>query len=240
MTKGDPLQFARLNRKLSSGELIRVMAIGSSVTGAFGGCTHSLSQHCAHHCGGKCYTLSHRGEGWARQFIDWVADEFPVANASQGDHELYNGGKSAVHIEHFAECLDSYLPSGDIDLFLIELTLPKCYDGMGESSLERLLRLVRLRGAAVIMLRALCQGPTRLQICHEKHIEMLARHYSIPFIGLQLAHDDWYGCTVGLSIEMRQRREAPPRGATALCSRGGAAGADGRPPRLRALAGPRC
>ena len=99
---GDGLRFEQLFAKLDAGTPVRVMAIGSSVTGAHGGCTHSLSEHCPNHCGGECYTRAQKGHGWARMFVDWLAVKWPVKNVfyngKRGSHELYNGGKGATHV----------------------------------------------------------------------------------------------------------------------------------------------
>ena len=160
--------FAPLFRRLRRGLPVQIMAIGSSVTGAMGGCTHGLSPNCPDHCGGECYNLARRGRGWLRRFSDWLDVRWPVdqRNSSTGrrSHRAYNGGKGATHFEHYASCLDSYLPRGPVHLFVLEATLPagkltgNCAAESRMKAIERLLETLRAREPrpAVLLLRSLC------------------------------------------------------------------------------------
>ena len=61
-----------------------------------------------------------RGTGWLRHFRDWLQAWWPPLN---GSHAAYNAGKGGAHIQHFARCLQAYLPLGPpVDLVTYLLT----------------------------------------------------------------------------------------------------------------------
>ena len=188
--------FAPLFRRLHQGMPVQLMAIGSSVTGAAGGCTHGLSPNCPSHCGGECYKIARHGTGWLRRFSDWLARRWPVHSRHRRNHTAYNGGKGATHFEHFAACLDSYLPQGPVHLFVLEATLPPsnavCHvPHLAEKeadprlrALAHILNSLRVRAPppAVLLLRSLCawDHSSRPQACMASHLEQLsAEHRSV-------------------------------------------------------------
>jgi hypothetical protein len=191
--------FAPLFRRLRRGLPVQTMAIGSSVTGAMGGCTHGLSPNCPNHCGGECYNIARRGSGWLRRFSDWLDVRWPVdhRNSSTGrrSHSAYNGGKGATHFEHYASCLDSYLPGGPVHLFVLEATLPpgaeacQAIDRM--KAIERLLETLHAREPrpAVLLLRSLCawDSQARGQACIFNALHGMAHRYGAPFVDLRAA-----------------------------------------------------
>lgn len=193
--------FAPLFRRLRRGLPVQIMAIGSSVTGAVGGCTHGLSPNCPNHCGGECYNLARRGQGWLRRFSDWLDVRSPVdqRNSSTGrrSHSAYNGGKGATHFEHYASCLDSYLPRGPVHLFVLEATLPGGAEACRTQltgrmkAIEYLLETFRAREPrpAVILLRSLCAWDqhARGQACIFDALHGMARQYGAPFVDLRAA-----------------------------------------------------
>jgi hypothetical protein len=96
---------------------LTVLAIGSSVTGNSGGCTHGLAPSCRGRCGGNCgASRGMRGDGWLRIFYDGISD------GRSG--RLLNSGKSGGSMVHFAECAGSYLPA-ELQLVVIELAVSR-------------------------------------------------------------------------------------------------------------------
>ena len=88
------LGFAELMVKLRAGEPIAMFAIGSSVTGAHGGCTApapglaspECASRCPDCCGSLCkYSYGHwppyryglPGAGWAVRVLSWINETWP-------------------------------------------------------------------------------------------------------------------------------------------------------------------
>lgn len=171
------------------------MAIGSSITGAHGGCSTGLSPHCPDHCGGECYTRARAGDGWLRLFADWLGQRWPVSRGTGGtarQHAAYNGGKGATHIFHFATCLESYLPDSPVHLYVLELTIYRECAAAFEGDLEHLIRkilsrrptpaIILLRGGQVMSYLENRTSMYRRVNCTVSLVQRLAAHYGLLYI----------------------------------------------------------
>jgi len=177
---------ARLAGLLAARRPIRFMGIGSSITGAHGGCTHGLNAGCPRMCGGDCYNSAAPGRGWLRKFCDWLERALPVH--LDGHHEVYNGGKGGSHIGHFAHCLQQYMPrnsTGPVDVVILEVTIARC-ESAGEIELLLANLLLAKPPPAIILLRSFYSwGKIR---CTEA-LQALARANHIPLLDLDVLAD---------------------------------------------------
>jgi hypothetical protein len=125
---------SRLAELLDERRPLRFIAIGSSITGALGGCTHGLSQSCPTKCGGECYNEAKAGRGWVRKLVELLERVRPLPAGQH--HEAYNAGKGASHLEHYARCMRQYWPrAGPVDVVILELTIFNAC-GRGISTIE--------------------------------------------------------------------------------------------------------
>ena len=175
----------QLTQRLAANKAVHFMAIGSSVTGAHGGCTHGLNPVCPEHCGGECYKPARAGKGWLRKTVDWLA---AVRNAT---HRAYNAGKGATHMEHYSRCLDSYWPPVPIHVVVLEVTIFSACRG-GISHLEKLVRSLQMRSdpPAILFVRfhstwhvARGRRYGGLGRCDDR-LHLLTRHYGLASIFL--------------------------------------------------------
>lgn len=147
--------LSRLVDMLEARRPLRFLAVGSSVTGAHGGCTHGLNPSCPNMCGGECYTRARKGHGWLRKLVDLLEHVHPLPPGVH--HEAYNGGKGATHLEHYTRCLGQYMPrAGPVDVVIVEITIFSAC-GAGAMVLESFLRALLLAKdpPAVLLVRSL-------------------------------------------------------------------------------------
>ena len=115
-TLGHPTVLSPLRKRLIACKPITVVGIGSSITAKSGGCTDSLvtGEHdgC---CGAICTS---RSNGWLRSAFDQLIADFP--QPMHGRHRLFNAGVPSSSPAIFVECLDTWLPEGGVDLFVVE------------------------------------------------------------------------------------------------------------------------
>ena len=93
--RGEAHHFVPLLRRLSSGEPLTVLAVGSSATGVSGGCTEAApivnasgSCVCPRCCGVRCGQWGDKG--WARQVLENISRRWP---ARYRRHRLLNLGE---------------------------------------------------------------------------------------------------------------------------------------------------
>jgi hypothetical protein len=184
---GRSARTAALLAKLRRREPVTLLVLGGSVTNRHAGCTDALAQ-CASGVTegeGACCGLfeakepeghAARGAGWARMFLDWLADTWPPAT---GRHKLFNAGvvASGNAAEPFLECWLDRLPPR-FDLALVETHVQHSHDRQEgvDVALEHLLRaLLRHGGGAPGPVVALtpafnwCHGP-RWTVVSEDHV----------------------------------------------------------------------
>lgn len=116
VSPGDPTVLFPLRKRLTAQKPITVVGVGSSITAKSGGCTSSLVTGEQDGCCGAICTS--RSNGWLRMWFDRLVADFPPATHSQ--HRLLNAGVPSSSPAIFVECLDTWLPEGGVDLFVIE------------------------------------------------------------------------------------------------------------------------
>ena len=127
--------------------------------------------------------------------------------AEDGNHELYNAGKTGRSLESSVDCLSAYIPSKRIDLFIFEATIPhneNCYQRMYDaddeqfrhltnltmhpkSGLEKLIRFILRRddAPAIIIIRGLLAWNPLMCQCNDAMVTSIARHYGVPSIDMR-------------------------------------------------------
>lgn len=180
-----------------------ILGIGSSVTGAYAGCTESIAPYrlsctrCGGECGGPDRT---RESGWLRRFAARLEDSREVVVPARPSTVL-NGGRAGDSLQHYSECLESYMPlSRDLHLVVIELAV---FRPISFSYLEDLVQSLLLRSPppTVVLLRTLsawyCDNSkgrcaateyrhdahnAPLAACARRQLEALSDRYQIAFV----------------------------------------------------------
>ena len=144
----------RLVTLVASGATIRVAALGSSVTGTFGGCTTGISPLCDGRCGGDCGApVEYTRTGWLRKVADAIDRGAIGGGAGRNATLVYNSGFGGGSLVHASDCLDTSCPH-DADVVVIELAT---YLLEQAAALEHILRLLATRESppTVILLRTI-------------------------------------------------------------------------------------
>ena len=136
---GETARFLPLLKRIQRREPITILALGSSITGVHGGCTHpaplldSPSCRCPKCCGSTCGQWG-SDPGWARLVFDWFNASGVAPHAGS---RLYNLGEPGGSlISSLANCPATYLAGVAPDVVLIDLYTSR------ERGLERLVRLL--------------------------------------------------------------------------------------------------
>ena len=135
---GDVALYAPLLRKLSAGEPITLLALGSSVVGAHAGCTAPWPalRHCPcpRCCGSRCGRWG--GDGWALKVLANINATWPHAG-----HRLYNLGEPGGDLmPTLLACPASYL-SFQPDVVLLDF-FTAYHGGASALTYERIVRMM--------------------------------------------------------------------------------------------------
>lgn len=208
---GGSAGWAAFWETLSAGQPITAVALGTSVTGTQGGCTHSFMPFCPRCCStrdlgpGKNAELvsrASRGRGWVRRWFDWLNDTWPHAESA-----LYNAGRAGGSLRLFAECLSSWAPRR-VDLWILEMGV------VADSELHHIERLIRtlLRHPAspggappavlFVVLFPWCVWPAHNPLRHPGGLERLCTATTPPHLPLPAA--------LGPFADLRRGRDGPP------------------------------
>lgn len=159
-----------------------LLVIGSSVSGAFAGCTDPVAPFnpgctsCGADCGAPANDNIHRG--WMRLFASDLDSGAIDGFAARESSRVINAGRGGGDITHFADCLDSYSPP-NVDLVVIELAAFRSHihestvssTSSSTRMLEHLVRQLKERKPAptVVLLRSLTTW-----YCDNRHHECTA------------------------------------------------------------------